>query len=196
MKTIADIKENVELLALTHRHARMETKSKIFEYYKDVAEINKLISDLENVQNGQYEIDNFGELIYSIDVPKHIKELPEIGDYLNQDFGHYYDGKISIGMGGFISINYSRDDRSYFVFDHDSRKPIINERVKREHPTISEDDYLRAKIELYQRKLGEFKDVVIVDYYGGYDKHFEFMSDSELTDKELQEIVDQYEIDE
>lgn len=204
MKTISDIKENVELLHTMDRHARMETekkyKAKIFAYYEQVPELKQLVHDLENHENGEYSIDDCGELIYSIEVSKEIKELPEIGDWLTGHFGTYKDGNFSQWCGPFISIQYEYAT-SYFVFDHDCGEPIIDKRPSIEgHPRITEDDYIRAKIELYMRSNGTFNDVIVTNYYGGYDKHFDMkLSTNEdinldaRTDEELQLIIDEYE---
>lgn len=35
-----------------------------------------------------------------------------------------------------------------------------------------EDNYIAAVLELYQRKNGVYNDIVEIDYYGGYVKHF------------------------
>lgn len=204
MKTITDIREQVEHLETMDRHARMETekkyKGKIFKLYEDVPEINKLTEDLENMKGGYYEIDQWGDLIYSIDVPKHIKSLPEIGSYLTREYFTYKDGKLSHFAGEFITVNWSGDSRSYFVFDHDTQKPIIADKPKTSGPVL--ENYVRAKIELYMRQRGVFNDVVETDYYGGYVKHFEMKFPEKqtenlevTTDEELQEIIEKFEED-
>lgn len=201
MKTISDIKENVELLHTMDRHARMETekryKAKIFAYYDEVEEIKKVMSDFENLSNGEYRFDEHGDFVYSIDLPREIKELPEIGDYLTQDMGHYKDGRLTQFLSGPISIN-RHDSRCYFIFDHEMREPILKERPKTEHPVISLETYIKAKIELYMRSKGECKDVIEVDYYGGYMGHFSTLIDGyenldSPTDEELESMVREFE---
>ena len=198
MKTINDIKDNVELLAMMDRNARVESekkyKSKIFAYYDEVKEIRDLINKLENVQDGFFSIDNFGELIYCLEVPKHIRELPDIGDYLTQGIGTYKDGLFCQFMGPHISISYNRD--CYFVFDHDRNVSIITNRPVRHAHLITENQYLRAKIELYQQLKGEFCDVIVTDYYGGYHEHFNMFDSDNKTIEQLKEIIEQYEANE
>lgn len=202
MKTITDIKENVELLHTMDRHARMETekkyKKKIFELYKDVPELMNLVNNLENFKTGEYSIDHDGDLIYGIEVSKDISSLPEIGSWLEGFFGNYKDGTYYQWCGDFISVNWSGRDCCYFVYDHGTQKAIIEERPKDKEKSDVEN-YVRAKVELYMRKRGQYDDVIETDYYGGYVQHFELRFPDrsenldEVTNEELQTIIDNFE---
>lgn len=197
MKTITDIKENVELLHTMDRNARMETekkyKAKIFAYYKDVPEIVQLANDLDNCVGGEYSFDNDGDLIYGIEVKKDIATLPEIGSFLESYFGNYKDGTYYQWCGDFISVNRA-DPKCYYVYDHGTNKPLLKERPSIDgNQEITEENYLRAKIELYMRESGQFNDVVEVDYYGSYVQHFDMSFPEEVTDDELKDIVNKFE---
>jgi len=126
---LSDIKNRVIAAKVQYEdkaeEAEEEMEAKIIPLYKKCPEINKLMSNLENVENGEYSIDCDGELIYSIEIPEDIADLPMIEEYLTEDFGHINRGhnekRLCQTMGGFISINRYSDSRTYHVFDHDSR---------------------------------------------------------------------------
>lgn len=197
MKTISDIKDALEVIDNETRKYSQDACNRAMELFKDIPEINKLISDLENMSNGEYSIDDHGELIYSVEVPKEIADLPFINDYLTHDFGHltgkrHNDLRLAQTCGLFVSINWNCS-REYFVFDHDCNKEIVkkSDLLEEGHPTITDDSYVAAKIELYQESKGEFGDVIEIDYHGGYLKHFD--TNRGLSKEELKTLINTYE---
>lgn len=201
MKTISDIKENVELLHTMDRHARMETEVKIFKYYDECAEIQKVISDLENHIGVNYEFDECGGFNAYLEVSKEIEDLPKIGSYLSQQWGNYKDGIFSQSLSSPITINWTVTNlSSYFIYDHDTGKPVMENIPAIEgHPTITEETYISAILAEYQNNKGEFSDIVETDYHGSYVKHYDLMkhlqdSVENLDDREgLQKIIEEYE---
>lgn len=217
MKTLSDVKSiaahlnlKIEAIALHARIERQEIDEELFKLYDEASEIQKVLKDLENCQNGEYDFDSFGELIYLVEVPKGIRDLPSINDYLTQDYANIYPHARSCGndlyifqtLGDYIGINWNADTRGRQYFVYEGRKEIIakSDILEEGHPTISEEDYVRARIELYQREKGEFNDVVEVDRNGGYSKHFDMKlsttDDINLdapTDEELKKLINDYE---
>ena len=175
MKTIADIKAEFEKIDLRTKEAHEALMLEAFEVYEKMDEVNKILTDLECCVNGEYSIGDYGYLIYTVEVPAHLANLPYINDYLTRDYGFLMDDlRIGQTCGPFIGINWSGIG-SYFVYDHDTNKEIVSKSdlIEEGYPTISLKTYVAAKLEAYQKDKGEFGDVVEVDYYGGYLKHFD-----------------------
>lgn len=199
MKTIADIKDLVieanERIESKIAEERAEMREKVFKLYDQVPDISKVITRLENMEGGQYHINDYGDLIYSVEVPKNIRELPLINDYLTQDFASIYPSARTCGndlfiyqnCGEFISVNFYAYRNSYFVYDHETRKLIIEKETKG-MPL----EYIRAKIEKHMRKQGVFGDVIEMGYHGEYLRHFETKLGN-ATDEEVNAIVDAWE---
>jgi hypothetical protein len=205
MRTITDIKQALIDINNESKEFKKDAAERAFELFKGIVEIDEVFNDLENFQNGDYSFDDSGMLVYSVEVPKEIADLPFINDYLTQDYQHligygHNDLRLAQTCGDFISINTSGDSRSYFVYDSESGKELVKSSdIKKEgHPTISENQYIAAKIELHQLESGCFNDVVLVDYHGSYVKHFnthEYLR-GEVTKDMLNDIIDTYETEE
>lgn len=204
MKTITDIKQALTSIDTESKLYSKEATGRAIKLFEGITEIDKILSDLENMENGEYSFDALGELVYSIEVPKDIADLPFINDYLTKDYGNltgfgHNDLRLSQCCGDYISIDNSGDSRSYFVYDSESNKEIVNKSDIREdgHPTISEDQYIAAKIEMHQLDSGCFNDVIEVDYHGSYVKHFSTFDalgiKTETTKEFLQNIINEYE---
>lgn len=211
MKNIDAIKEQVTAMDIEYTEKRekdiLDSQEKLFKIYDEVEEIQKLLRDLENVVNGEYVI-NAHWLEYQIEITIDILSLPQIEEYLTKDFGHlgehtYLDfghlGEntyVCQSIGSYIGVNRSGGSHSYFVYDSDNRKEIVkrSDILEEGHPTISEEQYISAKIALYQIEQGEFNYVIEVDYYGNCIKQFDFegIEDFENT-APLLKIIDEYE---
>lgn len=201
MKTISDIKDELIKLDDSTKYFSSSVTLEAFELFKDIPEIDKLTRDLENMRNGEYSINEYGELEYSIEVPSEIADLPFINDYLTRDYGHLTgkkdnDLRLAQSMGGFISVNHEHDKGEYFVYDHDSNKPIIETRKD-----WMDNRYVAAVIEFYQHETGCFNDVIeICSRYGSYEKHFNTFKElnidvdhfTEIDSKDLLKIIESY----
>ena len=185
MKTIADIRENVETLhqvyQMTIEERAKEARAKIFAYYDQTPEIEKIKKDMDNMENGEYDIDANGDLIYKVEIPKEIGALPFIEEYLTNWHGFIQGGArtpehyLCQWCGEFISVSWEHDRGSYFVFDHDSLKPIIpkNERITEDGDREGlPAEYVALKIELHMQRKGVFCDVVNVRENGSYSMHW------------------------
>jgi hypothetical protein len=197
MKTISDIKLELEAIDGESKTFSQEASDRACKLFEDIPEINKLLVDLEMMRNGEYSIDESGELIYSIEVPKEIADLPFINDYLTKDYAFltgkkHNDLRIAQCCGEFISVDWNHERDCYFVFDHESRKAIIEKRLE-----WMDERYTAAMIELYQHNKGIFGDVIEINSrYGWYEKHFDTFEalgiKSELTKDDLERIIKSY----
>jgi cyclophilin family peptidyl-prolyl cis-trans isomerase len=115
-------------------------------------------------------MDEYQMLIYCVEIPSHIADLPYINDYLTRDFAFIpkYEGNesqifIAQACGQPIIINYYCDKNSYFIYDCEEHKEIMRKEPSIEgNSDISIDAYISAKIEAYQQKTGCFGDVIIM----------------------------------
>lgn len=202
MKTITDIQaiaEEMENNFVSIRDAASSAlEEKIFPLYDESPEIRKVMRDLEMMENGEYSIDEMGELIYSVEVPSPICDFPLINDYLTKDYlfltgKKHNDLRLAQSCGGFISVDFGHERGTYFVFDHEERKAVIEKEAE-----WMDEAYVAAKIELYQHKIGCFGDVIRVNSrYGWYESHFDTFKalgiKTELSKEQLEEIVNDYE---
>lgn len=192
MKNLSDLMPLIENLKTTLENEENEVKSSLFELYDSSPEISGLFKSVENCKNGFYFFDDFG-LCYGVPVPEKIAVLPFINDFLTQDFHHidkgYRDQKeivLSQSMGPAIAINHNHGRGEIFVFDQESGEIIIEKKL-----SWMTEKYLAAKIELFQHKWGCFGDVVEIDYYGGYLKHFDTFKALEIKTETTREILTQ-----
>jgi hypothetical protein len=180
------------------KHFDEKLEKKAFKIFETIDDVNKIVSDLEQVKNGEYTIEDDGMLAYRVEVPKELRDLPFINDYLTREYG-YLTGKSHSDLwltqccGGFIAVNLNPERGCYFVYDSERSKPIIEKRED-----WMESRYVAAVIELYQESKGEFGDVIVVNSrYGYYEEHFSTFKhlecETQLSKKELQAIVDSYE---
>ena len=160
--------------------------------YDSSEDIKNLLTKLENMIGGEYSIDDYGHLVYLVEVPQDIANLPEINDYLTKDYAFIYpharksqkDLWIGQSCGEFISVNFYHERSGHFVYDHETRTPIIS---NREDWMTSQ--YIKAMIEKHQRKTGVFGDVISLDYHGGYNSHYSILEDY-LSDVGLDALID------
>ncbi len=172
MKLISDIRENVELLHTMNRHAMSELdkkyKPKIFAYYDECKEIQELLNKRDTPED--YKIDECGELVSYVTIPEDILALPEIKDYLSQEYGYVRDDELTQFHGPYISIDWNHERNSYFVYDTESRHPIIDKREE-----WMDEIYVGAVIAEFQTHQGVFNDIIeICSRYGSYQGHFKF----------------------
>ena len=202
MKTIADIKAEFEKIDLRAKEEHEALSMEAFEVYEKMDEVNKILTDLECCVNGEYSTDRYGELIYSVEVPAHLADLPYINDYLTRDYGFLMDDlRLAQHCGPFIGINWNSTSREFFVYDSDTHKEIVSKAdlIEEGHPTIKEETYVAAKLEAYQKDKGEFGDIIEVGYYGDYLRHFdtwEYLKETcdSLEDNEaINKIIEEYE---
>jgi hypothetical protein len=187
MNTLSDIQSAAHTLGKSLDEAKASLSMELFTLYDSSEDIQKLAKNVENMEGGDYSIDDMGILIYSVAITKDILSLPEIKDYLTQDYayiaGHRNDYRLAQTCGEFISVSNYHDRNSYFVYDHETREAIIENRKD-----WMSDQYVRAMIEKHQRIAGVFVDVVKTDCYGGYDSHFETLGEA-LSDAQLDELI-------
>lgn len=199
-KNIAPLKAQIESIKRNYDSDLEQVKSELFEIYKHDDEVNKPLRDLECMQGGEYDFDDYGELIYSVEVPSEIADLPFINDYLTRDYAsisHHYghnDLRVSQTCGGYIAVNWNHERDCYFVYDQETSKPIIEK-----HEEWMDERYVAAVIELYQHGTGCFGDVVkVCSRYGSYEGHFdtwEYLKeheDHQYDEKSLKAIIDSY----
>jgi hypothetical protein len=172
MSNLKNIKKLEKLYNETKNYSE-ENAKKAFKILEKMPEVLKVLEDLESMQNGKYSFDECGELVYTVEVPNEIADLPFINDFLTRDFGFltgkkHNDLRLGQFCGPCITIDWNHGRNSYFIYDHETRKPVIEKRE--EYMTL---EYVSAVIELYQNKQGVFNDIVEIDsYYGFYNKHF------------------------
>jgi len=165
--------ENAEIAANdllgAHALALKNAKEEVFKLYDKVKSINDFIHMTENETPDSYEVDCdtlLGSFCYYhlTTLFEFIKEyLEERCPYLNID---HKTNIAQVCYGNPITINRS-DRKAYFVYDHGSSNPIIEK-----YESWMTDIYILAVIHLHQLKLGEFNDVITLDYYGHYVNHF------------------------
>jgi hypothetical protein len=197
--TVGDIKAQVQDLDRQSKSFSESIAKDIFEQYDKVDEIATILRSLENCEKGHYSMDEYQMLIYCVEIPSHIADLPYINDYLTRDFAFIpkYEGNesqifIAQACGQPIIINYYCDKNSYFIYDCEEHKEIMRKEPSIEgNSDISIDAYISAKIEAYQQKTGCFGDVIEVDYYGGYNRHHK--RHESVTEENYQSIIDQFE---
>lgn len=178
----ADILTKIDSIT-TQAHSEVEAlKKSLFELYDSTPIIKEFLNRVENIDKpDSYQFNSFDGYLESVFEPTfNVKDFPFIDEYFNENFIGHYDSKNNqflVCHGPSITVDWNHDRNSYFVYDRESRKPIIESRRSIEgHPTISENAYVAAKIAQYQNKQGVFNDVVVIDYYGHYLKHFDLMA--------------------
>lgn len=175
MKTVADIKIEVDKINKTMEEAEKLKRKKLFELYASCPTITKLADDLENMKNGEYFLDEENMLCYGIYLPDTILKLPYIDDFYNDFLGYSWidSGRLcQLIDSAPICINWNHNRQSPFIFQ--GRESII---IRKSTFNMDGDQlpasYVAAKIELRQQKAGEFGDVIEIDaYHGQYMRHF------------------------
>jgi hypothetical protein len=184
--TVNDIRNKVFDLKNQIENFEDSKQKEIFLEYDKIEEIKKVLSDLENFVGGYYSFDECGELIYRIKIPRSIIDLPFINDYLTQDYAFIDNKFLATGCGECIAINYSHG-KSIFIFDRSAHVKILEKNL-----AWYDEIYISAKIEEYQKSIGVFGDVVVIDnYYGAYCKHHE--RHKEVNESNYKEIIERYE---
>jgi hypothetical protein len=194
--TIADISAQAYHINKSLEEVKASISLELHELYSKSDDINGVLKKLENMEGGEYHINEYGDLTYLVEVPQDIANLPEINDYLTKDYAFIHprarrserDLFIGQSCGEFISVNYYAE-RSFFVYDNDNRRAVIEK-----HEDWMSDQYVRAIIERYQRAQGVFGDVVKVGYHGEYLSHFETLGEN-LTDIQLGDLIEGYEVE-
>jgi hypothetical protein len=192
--TVNDIKDFVLLINKENDQSVNFNMKRIFDEYDRVEEITVIKSNLENFKEGKYEFGDDGELNYGVKIPETIVDLPFINDYLTQDYGFisktmgsHKEIYVAQYAGACISINFSHDSKSWFIYDQETRKPVIEKKLP-----WHDNTYIGALLEEYQTDKGVFNDIVIIDSYcGSYCKHFQ--RPEEVTLENYKEIIKQYE---
>lgn len=145
------------------------TKKNIFDHYSKLSELNKLLNDLSDGVIGEHTLDESGELIRYIFLSHDYVQLPYLNDYISQlDLGLYSESlkngcvQVNTYCGPHISVQFGHSSDNYFVYDHDTNKPII----ENEGDLTVKETY--AKINEYQGNLGEFSYVIEIDNYGSF----------------------------
>lgn len=168
--TVNDIKAQADKLNQDKESHDLYIKQELFSLYKSVPAINALFDNLSDCEKGEYTFDDNGQFIYMVKVPNAIAELPLINDYLTNDCyflpncGHHNTLYLASFLGQPITVNYSADRNSYYVYDNEERKAII-----KNNENWMTDEYISAKIEEYQENMGVFSYVVVIDRNGGYE---------------------------
>ena len=111
MQTVSDLKSKLEDIQNETKHFSQEAAGRAFELLKDLPEANRPLEDLENFKGGEYSFDDFGELIYSVEVPSDVADLPFINDYLTRDFGfltgkRHNDLRLAQRCGPCITVSW------------------------------------------------------------------------------------------
>lgn len=184
MKTVSDIMEQAE-------HLHLKQKKKLFALYENIKEIQELLAKRENFEDVEYEFDECGSLVSYLEIPKEVLQLPEVEEFLSQEYGYVKGDRLYQFQGDPITVNWNHKRDQYFVYDAGTSKPIIKKREE-----WMDDLYVEAVIAQYQTKRGIFEDVVMID--GCYLKHVNFTTllqrVSSLDDeKEIQEVIETYE---
>lgn len=211
MKTKNDVlaeiekNENDRTLSLKEFDAKLESqKIELFKAYDQDATLTAFLGRVEDCTDPDgYQFDQTGMLVSLYNLNFEAAAFPYLEDYITSKTIGYYEeseARVEVCHGEVITINWNHDRNSYFVYNGEFRKPIISKRIEG-GSKITEEDYVRAKIEQHMRASGVFGDVVEVSNYdGSYIKHFSMRfpwSDTEnledITDEKLQSLVDQYE---
>jgi hypothetical protein len=77
-------------------------RGQAFELYETCPEIQAVERQLENVTGGEYSFNDFGDLCYLVEVPKELRDLPFINDYLTRDFASIWPTALSCGNDLYI----------------------------------------------------------------------------------------------
>lgn len=162
---------------------------KLFKLYKKDKPLQKLLDRAENGDYDTYTFDESGMLCGVIELNK--KDYPFLQEYLdfNMLSGYVSDYGLELCCGEAITVNWNHGRNEYFIYDHESRKSIIEKYDEKP------EEYYHAKIEQWQRKKGVFNDVVKIGYYGEYLGHVNTKLGN-ASDKEVQKIIDQCEVTE
>jgi hypothetical protein len=172
MKNLSDFMAKIETLEGDFKEHEESLKRELFKIYAQLPEISSLFSQVENQENGFYFFDDYGFLCYGVQVPAKIADLKFINDFLTADYFHidrghsgHNDLVLSVTCGQAITIDYTW--KNTFIHDHEENETIIEK-----YENWMTPEYIAAKIELHQLKTGVFGDVIEIDYYGNYSKHF------------------------
>jgi hypothetical protein len=177
-------------------------QAQLFPLYEQCPEITRLLNQLENGKGIEYFIDgSVGDLMSYIDVPSEIMALPEIEEFFEvlHPWAHLDRNyqRLEQCHGDFIYINHHAGRRSPALARWSTGDIILryDQLIEDGHPTITEDEYIAAKVELAMREKGYFPAIVELDVQGGYLRHFRthlgHIGDNDLT--QIQKIVDDYE---
>ena len=189
MKNLSDFMSKIEALDSDFKKHEETLKLDLFEIYSQVPEIISLLSNVENAKNGFYFFEDFGFLSYGVQVPAKIADLKFINDFLTEDYFHIDRGHsghndliLSVTCGQAITIDYT--SKNTFIYDHEENETIIEK-----YENWMSQEYLAAKIELHQLKTGIFGDVVEIDYYGQYKKHFNTFEALNIKTETTREVL-------
>lgn len=189
MKNLSDFMSKIEALDSDFKKHEETLKLDLFEIYSQVPEIISLLSNVENAKNGFYFFEDFGFLSYGVQVPAKIADLKFINDFLTEDYFHIDRGHsghndliLSVTCGQAITIDYTW--KNTLIYDHEENETIIEK-----YENWMSQEYLAAKIELHQLKTGIFGDVVEIDYYGQYKKHFNTFEALNIKTETTREVL-------
>jgi hypothetical protein len=169
-------------------------KEQLFALYDKDKKVIEFLNDAENCNNLDYSIDQYGELVSFYSPKFNLAGYPYFNEYISQNHFGSWDSKNEILIqchGEYIAINWNCSSREYFIYDN--KKPIIKDKLE-----WMDEKYVAAFIAQYQNEEGIFGDIIEVDYYGCYVKHFNPMDYlaglvENLDDKKgLQKIIDNY----
>jgi hypothetical protein len=197
MKNLSDFMAKIETLEDDFKEHETSLMRELFEVYSQVPEITDLFSQVENQKDGFHFFDDIGFLCYGVKIPAKIANLKFINDFLTQDHFHIDRGHsgpndliLSVTCGQAITIDYSWP--CTFIHDHETNKTIIAKYKEWMSP-----EYIAARIELHQLETGIFGDVIEIDYYGHYGKHFDTFKalniKTEATKEKLTQIIEKIE---
>lgn len=187
---LAPLFEKLDAVKSENKQKENEIKSELFKSYDSLKELIELKKNAENIERGDYTFNNHGDFCYQIEIESEIASLPFIDDYLSDDSPCWVDLKnkvLEVNLCGPITVSFSHNKNAYFVYDHDTHKPVI-ESFKND--CYESEELARLMIEKYQRDSGCFGDVVeIGSYYGEYLNHLS--SDyGRLSDEEFKTLYD------
>ena len=189
---LAPLFEKLETVNAENNRAEEAVKKELFKAYESLEEIKALISSGENLEHGEYTFNNHGEFCYQIELSDSIKSLPFIDDFLNECGPFWVDLKnnlLEVNLISPITVNWNHGRNSYFVYDQDNRKCVIN---SFKNDCNGDETLARLMIEKYQRDSGEFGDVIeVCDRYGQYLGHV-LSEYGKLSDEEFKKVYEDH----
>lgn len=199
MKTKSDILAQIDSLNEYHSTKEESLKQDLFKLYENDKKIKAFLTRVENCNNpDNYSFDSFGMLISSYSPDFDLDAYPFFSEFVDSLMVGHFNEKESVMEnchGESVTINWNHDRSTYFVYDGESRKAIIEKKEK-----WMDETYVAAKIAQFQNEQGVFNEVVEIDYYGGYNGHFSLSSHLDarevknLDDKSgLDKIIERYE---
>lgn len=196
MKTKSDVLSSINQLENDFKTNLERLKQDLFKVYETDELLIEFLKKTENHDSPDcYEFDESGTLCACFKIPFKLTDYPYFSEYYNLNGIGYLNketGCVESPCGETITVNWNHSRNSYFIYDHETRKSIVEK--KEDKPK----EYYLARIEQYQRNRGVFGNVVSINWYdGSYIEHVTIPQEIiNLNDAELTKFIEKYEINE